>query len=71
MKRIALTLQLTPREEETARLLAKGMARKEIAAQMNISVYTVAANLERIRLKSNTHSMNAARCFFARFYPYK
>jgi DNA-binding NarL/FixJ family response regulator len=42
---------LTPREQETVRLLANGFTNKEIAARMGVSVNTVKAFLRSVMLK--------------------
>lgn len=61
--------KFTPRQNSVALLLSQGMARKEIAGKLGISVYTVSAHLEIIRIKTGTDSMNAARCILARHFP--
>lgn len=47
---------LTPRERQTADLLSKGHANKEIAFQLGISTRTVEAHRARIMSKLNIHS---------------
>ncbi len=42
---------LTPREQETATLLAKGLTNKKIAARMGVSVNTVKAFIRFVMLK--------------------
>jgi DNA-binding CsgD family transcriptional regulator len=42
------TIHLSPREEEIARLIAKGRSNKEVAAILDISPWTVATHLRRI-----------------------
>jgi DNA-binding CsgD family transcriptional regulator len=44
-------VHLTPREQETVRLLANGFTNKEIAARMGVSVNTVKAFLRSVMLK--------------------
>jgi DNA-binding NarL/FixJ family response regulator len=41
----------TPREQETAALLARGLTNKEIAARMGVSVNTVKAFIRLVMLK--------------------
>lgn len=48
--------QLSPREKEVLRLLAEGLARKEIAEQLDISLRTVASQLRTIYDKLHAHS---------------
>jgi DNA-binding NarL/FixJ family response regulator len=49
--------QLTPREAEIARLLAKGKANKEIAAGLGIAIRTVETHRSKIMLKLGLHSL--------------
>jgi DNA-binding CsgD family transcriptional regulator len=51
-----LALPLTPRELEVARLVAKGMKSREIAALLFISLRTVNTHLERVYRKTGTGS---------------
>ena len=56
---------LTSREREVLQMIAEGKTNKEIAAMLNLSVYTVDAHRGRIMEKLNVHSsMNwcASRC---------
>jgi DNA-binding NarL/FixJ family response regulator len=47
---------LTSREREVLQLIAEGKTNKEIAAALNLSVYTVDAHRGRIMEKLNLHS---------------
>jgi DNA-binding NarL/FixJ family response regulator len=49
--------QLTPREVEITRLLAKGKANKEIAAALGTAVRTVETHRSKIMLKLGLHSL--------------
>jgi DNA-binding NarL/FixJ family response regulator len=49
---------LTSREREVLQMLAEGKTNKEIAAVLNLSVYTVEAHRGRIMEKLNLHSIN-------------
>ena len=49
---------LTSREREVLQMLAEGKTNKEIAAILNLSVYTVDAHRGRIMEKLNVHSIN-------------
>jgi RNA polymerase sigma factor (sigma-70 family) len=49
---------LTSREREVLQMLAEGKTNKEIAATLNLSVYTVDAHRGRIMEKLNLHSIN-------------
>ncbi len=49
---------LTSREREVLQMLAEGKTNKEIAAVLNLSVYTVDAHRGRIMEKLNVHSIN-------------
>ena len=48
---------LTAREREVLQMIAEGKTNKEIAVQLNLSVYTVDAHRGRIMEKLNLHSM--------------
>jgi DNA-binding NarL/FixJ family response regulator len=48
---------LTPREREVLQLLAEGMAAKEIAAHLNVSVKTVETHRRNMMEKLNMHSI--------------
>ena len=50
--------RLSAREREVVQLLAEGRTNKEIAAVLNLSVYTVDAHRGRIMEKLNLHSIN-------------
>ena len=58
-------LALTPRELDVARELAHGSSRKVIAANLKISIPTVADYLIKIRHKTGTNSMLEAACFLS------
>jgi DNA-binding NarL/FixJ family response regulator len=49
---------LTSREREVLQMIAEGKTNKEIAAVLNLSVYTVDAHRGRIMEKLNLHSVN-------------
>jgi DNA-binding NarL/FixJ family response regulator len=49
---------LSSREREVLQMLAEGKTNKEIAATLNLSVYTVDAHRGRIMEKLNVHSIN-------------
>jgi two-component system, NarL family, response regulator NreC len=49
---------LSSREREVLQMLAEGKTNKEIAAILNLSVYTVDAHRGRIMEKLNLHSIN-------------
>ena len=49
---------LSSREREVLQMLAEGKTNKEIAAVLNLSVYTVDAHRGRIMEKLNLHSIN-------------
>jgi DNA-binding CsgD family transcriptional regulator len=51
---------LTRREIEVVRLLARGLTYDEIAAQLGVSVNTVATHIKKLYLKLNVHSAAAA-----------
>jgi DNA-binding CsgD family transcriptional regulator len=51
--------ELTPTEKELAGLVAEGLANKEIAAALHISVHTVEAHLTRIYRKLDVRSRAA------------
>ena len=50
---------LTARESEIARLVAKGLTNKQIAATLGISIWTVSTYLRRIYAKIGVHSRAA------------
>jgi DNA-binding NarL/FixJ family response regulator len=56
-RREQLPDQLTPREVEITRLLAKGKSNKEIAAGLGIAVRTVETHRAKIMLKLGIHSL--------------
>jgi DNA-binding NarL/FixJ family response regulator len=59
---------LTSREMEIAKLVAKGRANKQIAAELEISEWTVSTHLRRIfaKLDVDTRAAMVVKCFDAR-----
>jgi PAS domain S-box-containing protein len=53
------TLDLTPREKEIAEMVAIGLPNKTIAAQLDISSWTVSAHIRRVFAKLDLHSRAA------------
>jgi len=53
------TLDLTPRELEIARLVAKGLPTKAIGAMLGISGWTVLTHLRRVFARLSLHSRTA------------
>jgi len=53
------TLDLTPRELEIARLVAKGLPTKAIGAMLGISGWTVLTHLRRVFARVGVHSRTA------------
>ncbi len=51
------TDQLTPREREVLQLVAEGLASKQIAARLNISVKTIDSHRHQIMERLNLHSV--------------
>jgi DNA-binding CsgD family transcriptional regulator len=49
------TVRLSPRQQETIRLLAEGLTAKEIGRQMGISYRTVEAHLSQVRKQLRFH----------------
>ena len=47
---------LSPREAEIARMVAKGLSNKQIAAALGISAWTVSTHLRRMYAKLDVHS---------------
>lgn len=56
----AVTVQLTPREQEILGLLATGLPPKVVATQLSISPKTVETHIQRILLKLDVHSRREA-----------
>jgi len=59
MDEISERFGLTPREQETARLLGEGLTSKEIATRMNISHNTVNSFVRLMMVKMNVSSRSA------------
>jgi DNA-binding CsgD family transcriptional regulator len=59
MEEISERFGLTPREQETARLLGEGLTSKEIATRMNISHNTVNSFVRLMMVKMNVSSRSA------------
>jgi DNA-binding CsgD family transcriptional regulator len=59
MTEISKRFGLTPREQETARLLGEGLTSKEIATRMNISPNTVNSFVRLMMVKMNVSSRSA------------
>jgi len=60
LDRFQAKFRLTPRERQVAGLLASGCSRKEIAASIGTSIFTVHFHLTNIRRKISAPSMLAA-----------
>ena len=58
---------LTSREREVLQLIAEGKTNKEVAAVLNISVFTVDAHRGRIMEKLNVHNVNELVRFAVKF----
>jgi len=52
----SLIIKLSPREQETAQLVAQGLSDKEIARRLNISATTVRTHLEHAFKKTGAHN---------------
>jgi len=52
-------IELTPREQEVARMVARGFPNKSIAAVLEISPWTVGTYLRRVFAKMNVNSRAA------------
>lgn len=50
-------MQFTPREQQILQLISKAMLRKNIAAQLQLSIHTVDTHLRSIHRKTNTTTM--------------
>ena len=57
---------LTAREREVLRQIAEGNTNKEIATNLNLSIYTVDGHRTRLMEKLNLHSVGALVRFAAR-----
>jgi DNA-binding CsgD family transcriptional regulator len=53
-------IDLTDRERETLRLLAKGLIKKEIADQLGVSYHTVDTHVRNIYGKLQVHNLSGA-----------
>jgi HD-GYP domain-containing protein (c-di-GMP phosphodiesterase class II) len=58
-----LPADLTPREAEVLRLLARGLTNKEIAARLEISPKTIGNHIERVYAKAGVRTRAAATLF--------
>jgi len=58
-----LPADLTPREAEVLRLLARGLTNKEIAARLEISPKTIGNHIERVYTKAGVRTRAAATLF--------
>ena len=67
--RRAATPQLTSREAEVARLLAKGLSAPDIANELRLARPTVAGYLRALRTKSETDSMEALTAWAGALFP--
>lgn len=61
---VAEDSQLSPREAEALSLMARGMLRKEVAAEMCVTEHTVRTYLKRIYTKLNVRTSRAAVAVF-------
>jgi len=61
--------RLTPRQSEVARRVGAGIARKQIADEMKISIRTVDGFLEKIRLKCAAKSTFELVYIFSHYLP--
>lgn len=61
--------QLSPREYQVLALLAKGVAYKEIAAQLSLTVETIRMNVKHIYSKLHVHSRGEAAAKFTTANP--
>ena len=59
MEEVSQRFALTPREQETARLLGEGLTSREIATRMNISPNTVNSFVRLMMVKRNVSSRSA------------
>ena len=59
-QRICAKLGLTPRQQQLVSLLARGLTNKEIAANLNLSEFTVKNHVHRIMRQLNAESRYAA-----------
>lgn len=59
LRRRPRTVDLTPRELEIARLVAKGLPTKAIGAMLGISAWTVLTHLRRVFARLGVHSRTA------------
>jgi two-component system, NarL family, nitrate/nitrite response regulator NarL len=59
-QRVCAKLGLTPRQQQLVSFLARGMTNKEIAANLNLSEYTVKNHVHRIMRQLNAESRYAA-----------
>lgn len=59
----ALLQTLTPREAETATLVAEGRTNAEIAVELGVSVFTIKNHVSNILMKLHVHSRTEATAF--------
>ncbi len=59
-QRVCAKLGLTPRQQQLVSFLARGMTNKEIAANLNLSEYTIKNHVHRIMRQLNAESRYAA-----------
>lgn len=52
--------RLSPRESEVLALMARGLLRKEVAAELRVAEHTIRTHLQRIYSKLNVHSSRQA-----------
>jgi DNA-binding NarL/FixJ family response regulator len=69
MKKLsAKKYQFTARENDVAKLVAKGTSRKIMCDKLNIKISTLARHLVNIRLKIGADSLYAAGCILSHYY---
>ena len=56
--------RLSPRESEVLALMARGLLRKEVAAELRVAEHTIRTHLQRIYSKLNVHSSRQAVALF-------
>jgi DNA-binding CsgD family transcriptional regulator len=68
VRRSTKKFNFTPRERDVAGLVAKGQARKTIAADLKISTHTLDDYLLKIRQKTGTKSTFEAGCLLSPYF---